>query len=224
MALWGPYRISTLNGCYFLTIVDDYTRTTWTHLLSTKQHIIQVLQHFLAYAINQFGHSVKIIRSDNGREFFNHILHTHFANKGIIHQSSCSQTPQQNGLVERKHKHLLEVTRALKFQSGVPVSFWVHCLLTATYIINRLPSSVLNNKTPHKMRFHKPPSYSHLKTFGCLCFASVHTTDKLAPRAIKSVFLGYPLTQKGYKLLNLDTLQVFVSRHVVFHEDNFSFH
>ncbi|XP_074342799.1 uncharacterized protein LOC141680483 [Apium graveolens] len=71
---------------------------------------------------------------------------------------------------------------------------------------------------------YKLPDYSFIRVFGCLCFASVHSTDKLDPRAIKSVFLGYPSNQKGYKLLDLNTHTTFVSRHVVFHEHIFSYH
>lgn len=178
----------------------NYTRSTWTHLVPTKQHVIKFLKTFLVYTQNQFNHSVKVFRSDNGGEFFNQILNEHFAEKGIIHQSSCSQTPQQNGLVERKHKHLLEVTRALHFQSGVPLSLWGHCLLTATYIINRLPSPVIHNATPHSLLFGTSLAYQLLRTSGCLGFASVNNHGKLAPRAIAAVFLGYPHTQKGYKI------------------------
>lgn len=184
-----------MNGCsYFLTIVDDFTRSTWTFLIPTKQHVYKLIENFIAYASTQFNHKGQIIRSDNGTEFFNQILDPIIAKHGIVHQSSCPQTPQQNGLVERKHKHLLEVTRALKFQSGVPSSFWGHCLLAATYLINRLPTPVLNNKSPHEMLFGKQPAYQHLRVFGCLCYASVHTPDKLAPKAIKCCFLGYSNT------------------------------
>ncbi|KAL0431466.1 UNVERIFIED_CONTAM: Retrovirus-related Pol polyprotein from transposon TNT 1-94 [Sesamum radiatum] len=82
---------------------------------------------------------------------------------GIIHKTTCSYTPQQIGIVERKHKHLLEVARALLFQSSLPTKFWGESVLTATYIINRLPSPLLNWKSPFEMLYHKPPTYSQLK-------------------------------------------------------------
>ena len=83
----------------------------------------------------------------------------------------------------------------------------------------------MDNKTPFELLFHKPPEYNHLKVFGCLCFAStiVHTRNKFSLRARRCVFLGYLCTVKGYKLYDLDTHVVFVSRDVVFHESAFPF-
>jgi len=106
---------------YFVTLVDDYSRYTWVCLIQSKSEVFTVLQNFLSLIKNQFDVSIKMFRSDNGREFVNSQCVDLFRSKGIIHQTSCAYTPQQNGLVERKHKHILEVARALKFQSGIPI-------------------------------------------------------------------------------------------------------
>ncbi|KAL4346996.1 hypothetical protein GQ457_17G018750 [Hibiscus cannabinus] len=223
--LWGPYRVSTHSGhMFFLTIVDDFTRMTWVYLLKLKSDTVIHLKTFCTYVHTQYSAIVKTVRSDNGTEFFNSACSDFFKSHGIVHQSSCVSTPQQNGVAERKHRHLLEIARALRFNSHVPVKFWGECVTTACYIINRLPSSVLNWKSPFEVFHNKPPNLSHMKVFGCLCYATqVHNLDKFSPRAIPSVFMGYSSTKKGYVLFNIADKKFFVSRDVIFHETVFPF-
>ena len=125
--------------------------------------------------------------------------------------------------MERKHKHLLEIARALKFHASMPIKFWGDCILTATFLINHLPSSVINWKTPVEILYQKPPDYSLLKVFGCLCYAHTKTKDKFLPRSTKCVFLGYSFGQKGYKVYDLTTHKCFVTRDIIFKEDIFPF-
>ena len=112
------------------------------------------------------------------------------------------------------------------FQAKLPYRFWRHCILTAKYLINRLPNSAVQFRTPYELLFHKSPSYEHLKVFGCLGFLSTpkHSRTKFDPRAHPCVFLGYPTTKKAYKIFNLVTRKVQYSRDLVFHENYFPFH
>ncbi|GJW52763.1 putative RNA-directed DNA polymerase [Tanacetum coccineum] len=146
--LWGPYKVSSREGFrYFLTIVDDYSRAVWTYLLKTKDEVFDCIVNFIKLIHNQFNVKIKTFRSDNGTEFVNKKMFSLLADLGIIHQTSCPHTPQQNGIAERKHRHLLNVARSLMFQGGIPLNFWSDCILTAVYLINRLPSSVLSGRS-----------------------------------------------------------------------------
>ncbi|XP_049398958.1 uncharacterized protein LOC125862879 [Solanum stenotomum] len=152
--LWGPYNTPTIDGNkYFLTIVDDFSRMTWLFLLKHKSVVCVSLKEFLLFIKTQFGRSVKVLMSDNGTEFVNSVCDAMFKEMGIIHQRSCPYTPQQNGVAERKHRHLLEVTRAIRFQASIPLRYCGQCVLAAAYLINRLPSSVLNYATPYERPF-----------------------------------------------------------------------
>jgi hypothetical protein len=122
-----------------------------------------------------------------------------FSQMGISHQTSCVNSPQQNGIVERKHQHLLGVARSLIFQSNLHMIFWNYAVSHAPHLINRLPTKFLNNKSPYEVLNGNLPDISHLKVFGCLAFASTSSTNrsKLDSRSRKCLFLGFHLGTKG---------------------------
>ena len=109
--IWGPSRIQSLTGeKWFITFIDDHTRITWVYLLKEKSEAEQTFKNSHLMVQNQYNTRIKILRTDNGTEYFNTLLGAYLLEQGIIHQSSCIGTPQQNEIVERKNRHLLEVT------------------------------------------------------------------------------------------------------------------
>ncbi|RVW29702.1 Retrovirus-related Pol polyprotein from transposon TNT 1-94 [Vitis vinifera] len=177
--VWGPCRTaSTLGFQYFVTFIDDYSRSQFTSFMS---------------------------------------------HHGILHQSSCAHTPQQNGVAERKNRHLVETARTLLLHSHVPFRFWGDAVLTACYLINRMPSSVLHDQIPHSLLFPDQPLYFlPPRVFGCTCFVHILTPgqDKLSAKAMKCLFLGYSRLQKGYRCYSLETHRYFISADVTFFEDS----
>jgi hypothetical protein len=218
MDIWGPLNIDCTHGHrYLLTMVDDFTRHTWIHIMKSKSDVKHLIIKFIAYVKNQFNCSIKTIRSDNGPEF---LLTDLFDSHGILHQRSCVETPEQNFVVERKHRHIQNVARSFLFHSGIPKCYWCFIFCYVVHIINCLPSRLLKQKSPFQLLHGKSPSLLDLKTFGCLCYATTTSQNrkKLDPRAIKCCFLGFKQGVKGFILLDLQTNNVFISRNVVFKE------
>ncbi|GKA20495.1 putative RNA-directed DNA polymerase [Tanacetum coccineum] len=224
--IWGKYRTPSLTRAnYFLTIVDDFSRSVWVFLLEHKDQASICLVDFHKMVKVQFEKNIKRIRCDNGGEFVSNKMIDFYAREGIVLETSCPHTPQQNGVVERKHRHLLETARALKFEANLPTRFWGECVLTAAHVINRLPSEVIENKTPYEILHNSKPNYDHMKVFGCLAYyRSVETKgDKFEVRGRPGVFLGYPPGTKGYKVYDLQHRKMVTSRDVKFLENIFPF-
>jgi hypothetical protein len=130
------------------------------------------------------------------------------------------ESPQQNGRVERKHQHILNVGRALLYQSNLPKSFWSYAVVHAVFIINKIPTPILQNRSPHELMHGALPDLQILKVFGSLVYASTlqNNRTKLDPRGRKCIFLGYKQGVKGTILFDLNTKDIFISRNVTHYE------
>jgi len=148
-----------------------------------------------------------------------------FANKGIVHQTSCVNTPQQNNIVKRKHDHILNIAKALMIQSYLPKIYWSYSVIYVVHIINMLLTPVLNIFSPYEMLYKTMVDFNQLKVFGSLCYSSTLSTNKkkFDPRASRCVFIGFKTRTKGYVLLNIQSREIFVFRNVVFYEHVFSY-
>ena len=107
--------------------------------------------------------------------------------------------------------------------SNLPLSYWSYAISTATHIINMFPTLILHNKSPWEVLFNTKPYLLHLRTFGCTCFPFLkpYNKHKLQPHTTPCIFLGYPAYSKGYICLDPSTLQLYISRHVLFNEYEF---
>ena len=144
-----------------------------------------------------------------------------FCSKNEIIQTSCSHMSQQNGVVECKHRHILNVARIMMIHMHVPKYLWANAVLSACHLINRMPSLVLHSKIPFSCLYlDKSIFLVPLRVFGCTCFIQDSSAglDKLSPRSIKCVFVGYSRTQKEYWCYSPSTRKYFVSADVTFFE------
>nr|GFC21041.1 hypothetical protein [Tanacetum cinerariifolium] len=132
MDLCGPMRIASINGKrYILAIVDDYSRYTWVHFLRSKAEAPEVIITFLKRITILLQSPVIIIRTDNSTEFKNHVLKVHFDSVGIAHQMSFVRTPQQNGVVKRRNRTLVEAAITMLIFSRAPLFLWAEAIATA---------------------------------------------------------------------------------------------
>ena len=225
--VWGLYKVKTPSSCnQFLTIVDDFSRFTWIHLLKHKSVVSYIFEHFLNYVYNYFHFNVPTVRFDNALELTSGKMKDLFLRKGIINQMTCGYSPQQNGVVERKYRHLLETARSLYIQSQLPARFWGECVLCVAYLINRMPLNSIQNQTPY-FRIFK--SAADLDTLRCLVVCAtllqIRSTElSLNLEVHLWCLLDILKHTKGYKVLDLNTFQVTISRDVIFHEKHFPFH
>jgi len=182
-----------------------------------KHHseLFHIFQSFFNEIKTQFGVSIRVLRSDNGREYLSHSFKQFKASHGILHQTSCAYTPKQNGVAERKNRHLIEKTLTLLIHGEVPEHFWGDAILIACYLINCMSSSVLMNNIPHEP-LHPLP----LRLFGSTCFVPNFSPglDKLSPRSHKCVFFRFTRSQKRYKCFSPFLNRYFMSVDVTFDE------
>jgi hypothetical protein len=152
-------------------------------------------------------------------------LNTFFQKVGITHHVFCPHAYQQNSSAERKYRHIVEVGLALLAHASMPLKFWDGAFLTATYLINLLPTKVLNHMSPMEKLLHVKPNYESLRVFGCACWPNLRPYNKrnLSFRSKRRVFLGYGPHKKGVKCIDISSGRVYISRDVVFEKNIFSF-
>ncbi|RVW31138.1 Retrovirus-related Pol polyprotein from transposon TNT 1-94 [Vitis vinifera] len=173
----------------------------------------------------QYNVKVRVLRSDNGGDYQSSDLQKYLEGHGIIHQTTCSNTPQQNGVSEQKNWHLLEVFHASLIAAKTPISYWGEAITSAAYLINRVLSSSITFQTPLQALTNAviAPTVPNLppRVFGCVAFVHLHKHQrtKLTSHALKCVFVGYALHKKGYRCYHPPTRQMYITMDVVFYED-----
>nr|GEX34863.1 retrovirus-related Pol polyprotein from transposon TNT 1-94 [Tanacetum cinerariifolium] len=152
MDLYGPMRVQTINGKkYILVIVDDYSRFTWVKFLRSKDETPVVVIKFLQQIQVGLNKTVRYIRTDNGIEFVNQTLTEYYERIGIFYQKTVPRTPQQNGVVERQNRTLVEAAQTILIFSKARMYLWAEVVATACYTQNRSLIHTRHTKIPYEL-------------------------------------------------------------------------
>ena len=221
--VWVSPIVSCEGHRYYVIFIDDYSRFTWLYPIRNKSDVFSCFVKFKSLVENRFSSKIKQLQCDNGGEYVSHQFRNFLCQNGIHQRFSCPYTSQQNGLAERKHRHIMETGLSLLAQSHLPTKYWVEAFLTGIYLINRTPTPVLGHISPYFKLFTQAPNYSFLRTFGCACYPLLrpYTKHKLAFRSKQCIFLGYSSQHHGYRCLDPVSQKIYISRNVVFDELNF---
>ncbi|GJR29002.1 retrovirus-related pol polyprotein from transposon TNT 1-94 [Tanacetum coccineum] len=215
--LCGPMRVKSINGKkYILVIVDDYSRYTWTLFLRSKDETPEVLKDFLTMIQRNLQAPESFYsRLTNGTEFLNKTLNAFFKEEVIEHQTSTPRTPEQNSVVERRNRTLVEAAQTSKTASKLPLFFWAEAIATACYTQNRSIIIPTYEKTAYHIINDRKPSIKHLHIFGCTCYLTRdgENLDKMKEKGDPCILVGYSTQSKGITCLTTrDKEEVYVAQ------------
>ncbi|GKE70242.1 retrovirus-related pol polyprotein from transposon TNT 1-94, partial [Tanacetum coccineum] len=190
MDLCGPMRVASINGKKYILVIVNY---------NAKVHKI---------------------RTDNDTEFKNETLKAHYEKLGIMQQFSIAQTPQQNGIFERRNHTLVEAARTLLIFSRLPEFIWAEAVSTACFTQNQSIIHTRYNKTPYELLHSRKPNVEYFHVFGSLCYPANNRDDlgKMKPKADIGIFIGYSETSRGFRTYNRQTKKIMETIHVKFDE------
>nr|GEU61115.1 integrase, catalytic region, zinc finger, CCHC-type, peptidase aspartic, catalytic [Tanacetum cinerariifolium] len=184
---------------YILVIVDDYSRFTWVKFLRSKDETPEVVIKFLQQIQVGLNKTVRYICTDNGTEFINNTLTEYYERIGIFHQKTIPRTPQQNEVVERQNRTLVEAARTMLIFSKASMFLWAEAVATACYTQNRSLIHTRHNKTSYELVHNKKPDLTFFRVFGALCYPTNDSEDlgKQQPIDDIGIFVGYAPSRKG---------------------------
>ncbi|GJZ84957.1 retrovirus-related pol polyprotein from transposon TNT 1-94 [Tanacetum coccineum] len=221
MDLCGPMRVASVNGKkYVLVIVDDYSRFTLVKCLRLKDEALDFIIKFLKMILVRLKVPVRRIRTDNGTEFVYQTLRDYYEKVGISHETSVARSPQENGVVERCNRTLIEGARIMLIYAKALLFLWAEAVATTFYNQNRSIIHLRHRKTPYELLHDKLFDLSFFHVFGALCYP-INDSENLGilqPKADIGIFIGYAPTKKTFRIYNRHTRRIIKTIHVDFDE------
>ncbi|GJS59371.1 retrovirus-related pol polyprotein from transposon TNT 1-94 [Tanacetum coccineum] len=224
--LWHR-RLSHLNFDYITLLSKKDIVTGLPKLKYVKDQLCSSCEmskakrsSFKSKAVPSSKGRLNLLHMDLGTEFLNKTLHAYSKEEGIEHQTSTPRTPEQNGVVERRNRTLVEAVRTMLSASKFPLSFWTESVATACYSQNRSIIISTHGKTAYHIINDRKPSIKHLHIFGCICYITREgeNLDKMKEKGDPCVMVGYSTQSKGYRVYNKRTCLIVESIHIKFDE------
>jgi transposase InsO family protein len=218
----GPITpASNGNRRYILTFIDDFSRKTWAYILIEKSGALECFKKFRSMVEKESEQVICCLRTDRGGEFNSLDFRKYCEDNGIKRQLTAAYTPQQNGIAERKNRTIMDMVRSMLACREVPKEFWPEAVNWAIYILNRSPTTALNDITPEEAWSSTKPFVKHFRIFGCIAYTHVPDAQrrKLDDKSVKCIFLGVSEESKAYRLYNPISKKIIISRDVIFAEN-----
>ncbi|PWA92889.1 zinc finger, CCHC-type [Artemisia annua] len=219
--LCGPISPATHSGKKLIfLLVDDCTRFMWAYFLTSKDQAFSTFKEFRQKIEMELKIKVRMLRTDRGGEFTSNEFTKYCKDNGIARQLTAPYSPQQNGVVERRNRTVLSTTRSMMKAMKLPLTFWAEAVRHAIYILNRVPTRALTDKTPYEALYNRKPNLENLRIFGCTAYAKITIPHlkKLDDRSIPLIYLGVEEGSKACRLYDPVTQKKHVSRDVKFME------
>ncbi|KAM5584807.1 hypothetical protein ABKV19_004255, partial [Rosa sericea] len=234
MDLMGPAQSESMGGkSYMLVVVDDFSRYTWVNFLRNKTETFESFKNLSQKLIiekKSFNISIVRVRSDNGTEFKNAAFANYFHELGVSHEFSAPITPQQNDIVERKNRVLLDMARVMLHAAGLSTNFWAEAISFACYTINRVFFRPGTDQTTYELWKGKKPNVGYFHVFGSPCYILLDREHlgTFDARSDDGVFLGYSMNSRAYRVYNkrtrvvMESINVSIDDQCMKHEESFA--
>ena len=198
----GPFNVEGYTQCrYFVTFVNGFSHYIRIKPIRTKDETSKMLMEWITQSEVKTGEQVNFLRTDRGREYIANDFQKWLKARGIYHEVTNANTPQENGVMEQLNRTVLEMVWTMMFDSKLPKAYWTFAVKYVQEILNRLPTRVVSKDgTPHELFLQKKPSVAHIQIFGCRAYVYVpdKKRNKLDPKAVEGFFVGLSENKKGY--------------------------
>jgi hypothetical protein len=173
--------------------VDHYSKFMWLFTLTYKTDLPEIFKTLHLLLERKLNTKFLSLYTDGGGEFQS--LQPYLKHHGIEHLVSPPYTPQRVAAVERRHRHVIDTAKTLLHQASIPPQFWSFACQHAVFLVNKLPTPVLRDRSPYEVLFKTKPNFDNIKVFGSLCYPWLkpYTKHKLEPRSTPCVYLGFSI-------------------------------